>query len=474
MQKRCFIFSFLVYSMNTFAIPIQNLESMLPAGSQLSLSIYDTSSKKSILTLDDDILLPPASTLKMATAIATTLAFPDNFTFKTKVYQSDKNIIFKFGGDPTLTRGNIRKLLQTIKNAGIKNIKGDILLDGTVFSGYEQAIGWPWDILGVCYSAPSSAISLDNNCVQGSIYSDKKKKITRVFVPQHHPVSISSDVIAVSKEEQKEGLCELQLHYSQENVYKLSGCLAYRNAPLALQFAIQNPTKYAQDVLRAEIKNAGIRFKGQIKTGQLNKTAKLITTHSSEPRDALLKRMLKDSDNLVADNLMKMIGHHYYKKPGTFSNGAMAMKMILKEKAGIDLTTAVITDGSGLSRNNRITGAQLIEILSFFYTKKGEHLVSMLPVSGMDGTLKYRHSVRYPPLKESLKAKTGSLFGSHNLAGIFTNEKGHNLLVVQLVSNYHPLDTGEEIDPSQTPITRFEKALFQALHNSSLTLHSPE
>ena len=460
--------------MNTFAIPIQKFEAILPAGSQLSLSIYDTSSKKSILKIDDDILLPPASTLKMATAIATTLAFPKDFTFNTKVYQSDHNIIFKFGGDPTLTRKDIKKLLKTIKNAGITNIKGDILLDGTVFSGYEQAIGWPWDILGVCYSAPSSAISLDNNCVQASIYSDKKKKLTRVFFPPHHPVSISSEVIAVSKEEQKVRLCDIQLHYSQVNIHKLSGCLAYRNAPLALQFAIQNPTKYAQDILKTEIKNARIKFQGDIKTGELNKNSKLIATHSSEPRNALLNIMLKDSNNLVADNLMKMIGHNYYKQPGTFSNGAMAMKKILKEKANIDLTTAVITDGSGLSRNNRITAAQLIEIISFFYSKKGEHLVKMLPVSGVDGTLKYRHSVRYPPLKETLKAKTGSLFGSHNLAGIFTNEKGRDLLVVQLVSNYHPAETGKEIEPSQTPITLFEKGFFQALYNSSLTLPSPK
>lgn len=469
MRQHCLLLTSLFYASQAFAVPLHTLEAMLPAGSQLSLSIYDTASKKSLVKRGDNMLLPPASTLKMVTALAASLSLPKDFTFKTDVYQVKNDLVFKFGGDPTLTRKDLQKLLKTIKKKGVNVIKGNIWLDGTIFTGYERAVGWPWDILGVCYSAPSSAISLDKNCVQGSVYSEKGKKITRVFVPKNQPVSVKSEAITVTPIQQKETRCDLELHYSQTNTYKLTGCLSFRTGPLALKFAVQNPQKYLQDILVMELKRSGIKFKGKIKIGALDKPSVLIASHASKKRDELLKIMLKNSNNILADNLLKMIGHQYYGQPGSFANGAMAVKQILEKQAGIDLNHAVIVDGSGLSRNNRITAAQLIDVIAYYYKHPKRGLVDMLPVSGVDGTLKYRFSVRYPPLKETLKAKTGSLYGSHNLAGVFKNNKGQDFFVVQLVTNYHIPETKKLSHHLASPITQFERELFQALHKSSLT-----
>ncbi|MGT0150760.1 D-alanyl-D-alanine carboxypeptidase [Vibrio metschnikovii] len=61
-------------------------------------------------------------------------------------------------------------------------MSGDIWLDISQFSGYQRAVGWPWDSLGVCYSAPVSAVNLDGNCIQASIYTQDNGS-TRVYVP---------------------------------------------------------------------------------------------------------------------------------------------------------------------------------------------------------------------------------------------------------------------------------------------------
>ena len=102
-------------------------------------------------------------------------------------------------------------------------------------------MGTPWDIIGVCYSAPASAITLDHNCVQAAIYTEKEGK-TRVYVPEHQPIYVTTLARAVSKAEQEATQCQLELLSSADNHYQLQGCLVNRTQPLPLKFAIQNPS----------------------------------------------------------------------------------------------------------------------------------------------------------------------------------------------------------------------------------------
>jgi len=83
-----------------------------------------------------------------------------------------------------------------------------------------------------------------------------------------------------------------------------------------------------------------------------------------------------------------------------------------------------------------------------------------MPTSGIDGTLKYRRSMRKPPIKGSMVSKSGSLFGSYNMAGYvgLNNKKPH--IFVQYVADYHPLPTK---DATARPIDTFEKAFYQEL-----------
>lgn len=118
-------------------------------------------------------LQPPASTQKMLTALAAKLYLPSDFRFETTLAQQGDDLVFQFSGDPTLSRQQLAGLLKQAKQKGIRTIKGDILLNGQVFNGQEHATGLPWDILGVCYSAPASSLSLEHNCVQGALYSNR-------------------------------------------------------------------------------------------------------------------------------------------------------------------------------------------------------------------------------------------------------------------------------------------------------------
>lgn len=436
--------------------------SYLPAGSRTAIAVENLQSNKIEFQQKQNELLPPASTLKIATALAARLALGKAFTFTTTLHKENNDVFLTFSGDPSLSR---QQLSDLFAQSDLKTIDGDLYIDGSIFTGYERAVGWPWDILGVCYSAPSSALSIDENCVQASITTHDDGS-TRVFVPIHQPISFSSYAKSVTKEEQQSTFCDLELT-TNGNHYELNGCLVQRNKPLPLKFAIQDTKAFAQQTIEKILSEHNITLTGHVRFGQsmrhLNGST-VIAKHESQPLMVLLEHMLKASDNHYADNLTKMLGHINYQQPGSFANGTAAIKDILLKQANVDLSHAVLVDGSGLSRNNRMTVNQMKSILHFIHQYDKElGLIDLLPTSGVNGTLQYRNSMRKEPIKGNIHSKSGSLFGSHNMAGFVGLDNKAPQLFVQFVADYHPIAAKEGALPVERPIDTFEKSFYQEL-----------
>lgn len=459
--SRFTLLSLVLFSNASFAT-IQNTLNNLPSGSRAAITVESISSHDIEYQQKQDELLPPASTLKLATALAARLALGKDFTFSTTLYEQSNDIVLTFTGDPSLSRKQLSSLFD---DSDLKTIQGDLWIDGSIFTGYERAVGWPWDILGVCYSAPSSALSIDENCVQASI-TTHDDGTTRVFVPIHQPISFSSNARSVTREEQQASFCDLELT-TQGNHYQLNGCLVNRNKPLPLKFAVQDTQDFTQQTISKILSENNINLKGKVRFGKPEEALKLsnqLAQHKSKPLMALLDHMLKKSDNHYADNLTKMLGHMNYQQAGSFTNGTAAIKDILLKQADIDLSNAVLVDGSGLSRNNRMTVNQMKAILQFIYKYDNElGLIALLPTSGVDGTLKYRNSMRKEPIKGSMKSKSGSLFGSYNMAGFVGLENKDPQLFVQFIADYHPVAAKKGEIPVERPIDTFEKRFYQEL-----------
>ncbi|WP_341659099.1 serine-type D-Ala-D-Ala carboxypeptidase [Vibrio sp.] len=438
----------------------------LPKGTQASLLIESLNQQKTILdTQNTDVYFPPASTLKLVTALAAKLELGDDFRYETRLEKIGKDLTIRFSGDPTLTTEDLKQLLLVAKRNGLTNIEGNIWLDDSAFTGYDRAVGWPWDILGVCYSAPATAITLDGNCVQASIYSQDDGR-TRVYVPEHFPVYVTTQALSVSKDHQESTQCNLELLTSPNNHYQLQGCLIKRNKPLPLKFAVQDPGLYAQRMLNNLLSQMNISFSGSIKIGvpkESSKTISLLATHYSLPLSHFLGTMIVESDNLIADNLTKTLGAKFYIQPGSFNNGTKAIKQIIFAHTGIDLRDVPMADGSGLSRNNRFSSKTMAQILRHIWLNdESLNMIELMPSSGESGTLKYRRSMRKDPVKGQIIAKSGSLYGSHNMAGFGLDNSGKpSTLFVQFVSDYFPEKKKSDSPPTVAPITQFEEAFYK-------------
>ncbi|MCX2757034.1 serine-type D-Ala-D-Ala carboxypeptidase [Vibrio sp. Sgm 22] len=448
----------------------------LPDGSSTSLILESLSGSSNEMNINSDGFYPPASTLKLVTALAAKLELGDDFQYTTSIARSNEDAVISFSGDPTLQREDLKSLLAQYAKSQSKTIKGNLYLDNSAYTGYQRAVGWPWDILGVCYSAPSSSMTLDSNCAQASIYT-KDNGSTRVYVPAHYPIDVTTTAATVTRSGQKATQCDLELITTPDNAYKLSGCLVERKKPLPLKFAIQNPELYTYQVVTSLLKELKIQVNGDVIVGKKAKADKttLVASHHSEKLPELLDTMLKKSDNLIADNLTKTLGATFYVQPGSFNNGTEAIKQILLTKANIDLSKAQLVDGSGLSRNNRMTSQSMAQVLHYIWDHDQQlNLIDAMPTSGTDGTLKYRQSMRKAPIQGNIIAKSGSLYGSYNMAGFGLDKSGNpNSIFVQFVRDYFP-DKPVPDKPVEAPIAQFERAFYTDVVEFSQTQSKPQ
>ncbi|MDP5254040.1 MULTISPECIES: D-alanyl-D-alanine carboxypeptidase/D-alanyl-D-alanine-endopeptidase [unclassified Vibrio] len=415
---------------------------------------------------NQDGFFPPASTQKLLTALAAKLELEPDFHYRTELSKKADHWYLHFSGDPTLSRQDLLTLLTQAKEQGLTHIKGNLYIDDTHFSGLGNAVGSPWDALGVCYSAPSQATNLDHNCIPGALYTSASGK-TRVNVPKQYPIYVDNQAVTVTSSVKKQQHCELHLQATNDNHYVLSGCIVEREKPLPLNFAVRNTSLYTTQVIYQQLNQLGITLDGQVLTAPRPKDSELIAQHQSQPLDDLLKVMLRKSDNLIADSMTKTLGQKFFFQPGNFDNGTEAIKQILLSKAGIDLTHAQIVDGSGLSRSNRLTAGMLLDVLRYI----GQHdktlnFVTLLPRSGQSGTLKYRRSMLASPVKGNIAAKSGTLYGTKNMAGFALNEQGEpTRIFLQLVSDYFP-----EKDRKTSPLTQVERRFYPLVVQRDMAL----
>lgn len=449
----------------------------LPAGSRAGLLIQPLQPHATTTVQQTGNYFPPASTLKVITALASQLELGPDFRFETTLNVNADDVALNFDGDPTLTTQDLKTLLLALKQQHGTVIKGNLWLDNRRFTGYERAVGWPWDVMGVCYSAPVSAINIDGNCIQASIYT-QDDGATRVFVPEHYPVHVTTNAQTVSDTEQQSQHCDLELTASQENHYRLAGCLTHRSKPLPLKFAVQNTELYAQRVVYKLLNQLGITLKGDIRIGAMpnhhGHTSHTVAVHRSANLTQLLETMLKESDNLIADSLTKTLGHQFFLQPGSFSNGTEAIKQIIFARTGISLQDAQLADGSGLSRNNRLRLDSMRQVLMYLWQHDAElGLMGLLPVAGESGTLKYRRSMRSDEVKGRIQGKSGSLYGTYNMVGFALDEQGKpETLFIQYVTDYFPPKPVQDV-PVESPITQFELGFYQHVLSLSQAHSSP-
>ncbi len=196
------------------------------------------------------------------------------------------------------------------------------------------------------------------------------------------------------------------------------------------EVAILEPEKLTGALFKGLLERKGIVVEGELKVGETPEGAMILASHLSEPVGKLIKVALKSSDNLYANCLFKKMGLSWKK-------GRERVEGFLKEYVGLNPEELVVVDGSGESRYNLVSPAQMVDFLKKM--RGNRDFKGALSVGGEDGTLKNRMGT----ISGKVKAKTGSMTGVSSLCGYVTTDSGKELAVAIFVSGY--VKEGREI-----------------------------
>jgi len=386
----------------------------------------------------------PASVMKLVTTYAALELLGPAYSWKTPVYADGPiangvlkgNLIIQGQGDPKLVMERLWLLLRRVQGLGAKSISGDILLDRSAFSSAPQS---PGDFDGEAlrpYNAQPDAL----------LVNFKSVVMTLVPLPGGASASINYDP----------PLAGVQMQASVPlSATSPAGCGDYRALlkadfadPLRIAFkgsypascgekvwsvAYPDPASFAPRAIAGLWQEMGGKLGGRVRDGLVAPGLKPLFELESPPLAEVIRDINKYSNNLMAQQLFLTLS---LQRPGGASNEASreVIRNWWLTRFGPQEPAPVLDNGSGLSRQERISPQALARLLQSAYASGAmPELMASLPISGVDGTLKRSKSL---VSQGGAHLKSGTLRDATALAGYVDAPGGRRLIVVGLIN--HP------------------------------------
>jgi D-alanyl-D-alanine carboxypeptidase/D-alanyl-D-alanine-endopeptidase (penicillin-binding protein 4) len=177
----------------------------------------------------------------------------------------------------------------------------------------------------------------------------------------------------------------------------------------------------------------GGRIEGAVREGVVPRGARRIHVQSSAQLEEVIRVVNKRSNNLMARTLFLTLGAKREGAPGTLPKARKAVGDWLVE-SGLDFPDLVLDNGSGLSRDTRISAESMGRLLGYAYASPNmPEFLSSLAIAGMDGTMRKRF--RKSDLKGHAHVKTGTIRGTTGIVGYVLDRHGERWIVVSLMNN---------------------------------------
>lgn len=393
-----------------------------------------------LIALHADTPMNPASVMKLVTSYAAFDLLGPAFTFHTDVLLAgelsdgvlDGDLVIRGGGDPKLTYERLWQLAHQLRSRGLREIKGDIVIDRGYFaaSSYDPARFDNEPRRG--YNVGPDAFLVNFQAVQFTFVPDGGG--VRVTAEPDLPnLEIASRIHTV-KEPCGWWRRNLQYEVQQNGMLALvsfSGTLGADCGEKTFTLSVLDAPAFTESLLRWTWSESGGVLRGKVRAGTAPDNARLFYRNESEPLSSLVRDMNKFSNNVMARQIYLAISAERA-QPGTESASDAIVREWLKAR-GIDAPGLAIENGSGLSRDSRITAATLASLLrSAWGSPYMPELIASLPVFATDGTLKLRPA---SGAAGQAHLKGGTLTGVQSIAGYVLDAKGRRWIVVMMVNH---------------------------------------
>lgn len=210
---------------------------------------------------------------------------------------------------------------------------------------------------------------------------------------------------------------------------------------------VEDPALTAATVFAGVLARRGVEVVGVPREQAAPAGAAELASVRSAPLSQVVEQVLVVSDNEAAEVLLRHVGLAT-EGSGSFAAGRRGVVRLVGE-AGVDLGRSVFWDGSGLSRENRVEPAALLDLLRLAASDERPELrpvLTGLPVAGFTGSLTDRFDTGAAEGRGRVRAKTGTLTGVTSLAGIATDREGRTMVFAMLADRVRVEDTLEARD----------------------------
>ena len=417
----------------------------------VSVYIGDVNADRPMLEHNIDVSRSPASTIKLVTTYAGLKQLGPNYAWPTEAWTRGKvsngvlqgDLILKGYGDPFLVYERYWKFLNELSDRGLKEITGDIIIDGSYYRLLEHdRKAFDGQSFRV-YNAGASSLMFNFQATRIWLSAPEDEASQTVKVMLYPPSQITLDnQIKLVKGRCKRSHGRPKLSWGAENQLIIKGRFARSCKPRFLMRLISEPKQLAFDAFKQFWVGSGGFFGGRLKSGQVEKNDELFHLYSSPTLGEQIRSINKWSNNVMTRQLFLTTGVNRYGSPATIDKGRKAVLDIL-QRSGIDTNGLIIENGSGLSRKSRISARQMAQLLEAAYRDAYmPEFMSSLSLPGLDGTLATRF--RNEDMAGRSHLKTGTLNGVTAIAGYMLNRKGRRLIVV-IQQNGARISKGVEI-----------------------------
>ncbi len=403
------------------------------------IKIHNLTKGKDVFAYEDQKLMNPASNMKILTTAAGLLYLGTGFAFRTTIGYTGKiegevlngDLVIVGRCDPDFKIDSLSKIRDVVTAQGIREIKGDILIDISYKDSLFWGEGWMWDDDGAVTSPFMSALNVYGNTVKVTV-SPRPGNKPWVAV---YPVTNYFEIVNEATTGAYTDLNVWRDYLNRTNKIFIRGSIATSSASLVYSFNVWKPELYMATLTKEVLGRGGVNVTGKIREvrGDYQMTQLYEFRHAYAN---LITPLNKKSDNLYTEMVLLALGGVSRQKNISFNEGKKYLDSLVVQ-VGKSPKNYRFADGSGVSRYNVVSADLLVSVLNFLYHKGGEKFnlfYNSLPIAGVDGTLAGR--MKFGLAYNNVRAKTGSLSGVSSLSGYLKGASGDTISFSILMQNF--------------------------------------
>ena len=455
------------------------------------IDVADRSTGEELYEVNADHFFAPASNAKVVTTALALATLGRNFRFRTTLESStpldsegrvEGDLTLVGRGDPDLSNrrfpfadhaeraGPVEKILAALVDdavaKGLREVDGDVVADDSFYPYDPYPAGWSNGDLFFSFAAPVSAIAYNDNTVFVTIAPGPHigDPATITTEPAAALGAFAADITTGPPDTLPDFAVVRQ---PAADFILLRGAIGAGRTPTRIDIAMTAPAEVAASSLKQLLEARGVRVMGTarahhgpppysnaagepilplsppIASGATQPSPVVLAEHESQPLLETIRLTNKISHNLHAELLLRAVGREKF-GVGSTAAGLKVEREFL-HGAGVSNGDIILSDGSGLGRDNLVTPRGMITLLAYAaHQPWGADFQSTLPISGADGTLETR--MTGTAAAGLIQAKTGEIEHVRALSGYATTLRGESL-VFSIFYNNNPQHGGGTAAP---------------------------